>query len=237
MKIGKILLILCVILALWFTFFGDFLLRPEGLLSKADLAFPGTAWNMTPEEVRQALEIPTEQWRESGAGDYLVEHLELWERPVTVCFQFRDLAKAGYRGLFRTVVLFEEDTAEALLAEIKTRMAEDGRKNPSYESFPGYENQDIQYLETRTWVSSGYNGALMREMMELQGQSKERIEDNLRMHRGGHAGQLQYVELLSAQENLTEIPCLQNRDQTCPAVVLIGGETWYAQRIDTLKSE
>ncbi len=209
----------CMLLPLLLLLTGGCVIRDEALLSPSDMAFPGTDWNMSPEEVQQALDIPAEQWVPEKAGIYTLDCLTLWEKEVTVCFQFRDFTDAGHWGLYQTVVLFPDQTdAEGLKAEIQERIV----INPGR-----YTDADIFFWKSFDRIGN-YEKEMRAQRMDLN--TIEALID-------GHVAVLNFLPNAANKEYISIVlenhlipPILKNAPE-CPAIILQGYVTPVLQEI------
>ncbi len=192
-------------------------------LTTDDLAFPGTEWNMSVEEVQAALEIPDEQWVPEKEGIYTLDSLTLWEKEVIVSFQFRDFTDAGHLGLYQTVVLFPDQTdSEALKAEIQERIVINKGS---------YADADIFF-----WSSFDKIGNYEKEM-RAKGMNLDTIEALV----DAPVARLCFLPNAAKEDDLSillenrDIPPILRNAPECPAIILCGDVTSVLQEISTYR--
>lgn len=121
------------------------------------LAYPGTSWNMTLEELKTALDIPAEDifgerevLHDEKTTDGTYAYAELEARcsflgyPVEATFQFHSYAPDTKPGLFQIYVDMEEAVG---LEEVRAALAEElGEGTENGSSFHWYSDKTIQDL-------------------------------------------------------------------------------------------
>ncbi len=109
--------------------------RVSDKISGEELVFPGTEWNMTPEEVRAALDVSEEEWSDRSVVlddgyNYELSGCQLLGHEVGLTFCFREFAESGQIGLSFVVAYFQDGTtADALLAQLTEQLGEGVDRN------------------------------------------------------------------------------------------------------------
>lgn len=152
-------------------------LQVEDIMSEGLFVYPGTQWNMTPEEVRQALDLNEEHFKQAAESDgdgftdrvYLVEKSKLSGLLSDVYFWFRAYGESSDFGLKSVSWIFDEAAdLEPLKRDLEASFGNASRIDAQH---------SLLYWDSDEKLVQYINDECVENVKSLSGHLFERIEN------------------------------------------------------------